>query len=125
MGMIRFYAKVADLLAQTLPKELAQSLDLKALLERPPNVKQGDIAFPCFRLSKSMGKSPAEISQALATELQELAKQQGFTEVLAVGPYLNFRISGGSAISFVNEALTERENFGTSSIGKGKKVLIE
>ena len=37
-------------------------------LESPKDAKMGDVAFPCFRLAKGMGKNPAEIAAELAAK---------------------------------------------------------
>ena len=43
--------------------------DIAAALEIPPNTEMGDYAFPCFKLSKALHKSPMMISDALAGEI--------------------------------------------------------
>ena len=40
--------------------------DIAAALEIPPNTEMGDYAFPCFKLSKALRKSPMMISDTLA-----------------------------------------------------------
>ena len=42
------------------------SADIAAALEIPPDTAMGDYAFPCFKLSKSLRKSPVMIADALA-----------------------------------------------------------
>ena len=43
--------------------------DIAAALEIPPNTEMGDYAFPCFKLSKALRKSPMMISDALAANI--------------------------------------------------------
>ena len=48
-----------------LPEE-----ELLSLLETPKNADMGDIAFPCFKLSKLLRKAP----NAIAAELKEISE---------------------------------------------------
>ena len=45
--------------------ELAAS-ELSAMLEYPPNKDMGDLAFPCFKLSKSLRKAPPVIASLIS-----------------------------------------------------------
>ena len=40
------------------------------MLEYPPSPENGDLAFPCFRLSKVMRKAPPMIANELASKIQ-------------------------------------------------------
>ena len=40
--------------------------DVAAMLEYPPDANMGDLAFPCFKLSKLLRRAPAQIAQAIA-----------------------------------------------------------
>lgn len=42
---------------------------LAALLEKPPDLKLGDFAFPCFRFAKDLKGKPQEIAQKLSDSL--------------------------------------------------------
>ena len=56
-------------------------------LEYPPSPENGDLAFPCFRLSKALRKAPAVI----ARDIKENLKTCGIIEKAEVaGGYLNF-----------------------------------
>ncbi len=41
----------------------------KIVLEYPPDPKMGDLAFPCFILSKKLKKSPGEISKNIREQI--------------------------------------------------------
>ena len=41
------------------------------MLEYPPDDKMGDIALPCFKLSKTLRMSPVMISEKIASELSD------------------------------------------------------
>ena len=59
--------------------------DITPLIELPPESAMGDLAFPCFSLAKKMQKAPAAISSELASELSS----DSFSEIKALGPYVN------------------------------------
>jgi arginyl-tRNA synthetase len=65
--LIRYKQHFADELAKhiDLPSE-----DLLAMIEIPPENIPGDFAFPCFRLSKLLKKSPIQIAEELEKKLQ-------------------------------------------------------
>ena len=62
--------------------------DIAAALEIPPDTAMGDYAFPCFKLSKALRKSPMMIADALAGAVH--ADFVGRVE--SVKGYLNFFI---------------------------------
>ena len=43
--------------------------DIAAMLEYPPDASMGDLAFPCFKLSRTLRRSPVQIAAALAEEI--------------------------------------------------------
>ena len=113
-----------DKFQQSIIKELEKATGQKDIsLEVPPNQKLGDYAFPCFSLAKVFKKAPNDIAQDLAKKI-ETGKTIERIEVK--GPYLNFFIAKES---FVGQTLKkiaeEKEKYGCSGIGKGKKALVE
>ena len=62
-------------LGEILEKAVAESFDgaritadeLCEMLEYPPDSSMGDIAFPCFKLSRTLKCAPPVIAQKLAT----------------------------------------------------------
>ena len=65
--MLDFKQEIAEYIAKviTLSPE-----EIKTYIEKPKDTKNGDYAFPCFRLSKELKKSPIEI----ANEIKEKIK---------------------------------------------------
>lgn len=43
--------------------------DIAAMLEYPPDTTMGDLAFPCFKLSKALRRSPVMIADAISADL--------------------------------------------------------
>ena len=61
--------------------------DILTMLEYPPDSSMGDIAFPCFRLSKTLRNAPPKIAASLAEKIGDF----GIGQAVAVGAYLNFK----------------------------------
>jgi arginyl-tRNA synthetase len=112
------------MLAQSLAEQLKLDNSLiEKLIEVPPDEKLGDYSLPCFALAQKFKKKPNEI----ATELYEkLSLPEGFSKMQVVGPYLNFFVDiKFLAEAVIGEILKEHEHYGSSDIGKGKRVMIE
>ncbi|MBQ3574963.1 MAG: arginine--tRNA ligase, partial [Clostridia bacterium] len=96
--------------------------DIAAALEIPPNTEMGDYAFPCFKLSKALRKSPMMISDALAAGI----KADYLGKVESVKGYLNFFIDRATYAEKVLDAvLTQGENYGSDNSGAGKTVVLD
>ncbi len=65
--MLDFKQEVAEYISKVI--NLKQE-EIKPYIEKPKDTKNGDYAFPCFRLSKELKKSPIEI----ANEIKEKIK---------------------------------------------------
>ena len=102
--------------AELAAAEIAQALEI------PPSVEMGDYAFPCFRLSKTLRKSPMMISDALAAEIH--ADYLGRVE--SVKGYLNFFIDRATYAEKVVEAVLEQsDTYGSDNSGAGKTVVLD
>lgn len=97
--------------------------EIASMLEIPPNPDMGDYAFPCFRLSKILRKSPIQISQEFVKALE---KPNYIAEIKSVSGYINFFINKTEfASTILSELLRLQENYGTSSEGQGKHIVID
>ena len=97
--------------------------DADISLEVPPNPELGDYAFPCFSLAKVYKKNPADIAKELSLKIK---KSNFISEIKAIGPYLNFFINKDSLNEDTfKKILKEKDNYGSSGIGKNKKVILE
>jgi arginyl-tRNA synthetase len=62
-------------------------------LEAPKDPRHGDWAFPCFQLKPFWAGNPAQQATLLAERIQQDQGTAGvFSEVKALGPFLNFRV---------------------------------
>lgn len=86
--------------------------DIKRLLEVPPNLDLGDLAFPCFVLAKQWKQSPVQIAQALE---EKLSDSDAFDKVAATGPYLNvFLPKAQLTKDVIGEILNSGSEYGDS-----------
>ena len=96
--------------------------EIVSLLEYPPDPTMGDLAFPCFRLSKVLRRAPVQIAQTLA----ETVKDEVIGAVSAVNGYLNFTVSNEYlAANVVPEILAKGDRYGAQNFGEGKKVVLD
>ena len=96
--------------------------EIAAALEIPPDAAMGDYAFPCFKLSKSLRKSPMMIADALADRINA----DFLSRVESVKGYLNFFIDRAIyAEKVVEQALDAGEQYGSDMSGAGKTVVID
>lgn len=120
--------EIANVIKSALQKQNGEIEidDLKDFIETPPNSDMGDYAFPCFRLAKTLKKSP----QIIATDLKSIIDAELDTNIIEkveiAGGYLNFYLNN---LNFAKDILStveeEKEKFGSTNIGKGKNAVIE
>lgn len=125
--MIRYQKEAAALVKKYLDSKNLETqweeTEILSWLERPKNADHGDIAFPCFRLSKPLGMAPPKICLEIGESLQ--LEGTSFESAIPTGPYLNFTLNEQVAKVFLREVLTQGESFGHCEDGKGVKVLME
>lgn len=96
--------------------------DILNLLEYPPDPAMGDIALPCFKLSRILRRSPVQIANALAPCIGGDCVERAE----AVNGYLNIYLSGAYLLSrLVPRILEEKEDYGAPDIGQGRVVVLD
>ncbi len=115
------------LVAQYL-KDLMPDLsveEIAAMLEYPADKKMGDLALPCFKLSKIMRKAPPMIAKELCDGIMENDEaKKVFEKIENVNGYLNFFIGKGSLTADLEKMVSD-ENYGSSHDGDGKTIVID
>jgi arginyl-tRNA synthetase len=116
------------MLLEELKSKIISALGLvNPIFSYPPNSAMGDLSLACFDAAKDQKKNPAEVAAELVgifTKNEELKKY--FSEVKAVGPYLNFFISAGYlARGVIDEIKKSQEKYGRNENGKNRRVMIE
>lgn len=98
--------------------------DIFDMLEYPADRKLGDIALPCFKLSKAMRMPPQKIAESLCAGLKANAECANiFEKIENVNGYLNFYISNDYLLNNLNGM--SDPDYGSSDVGKGKTIVID
>ena len=101
----------------------ADAAELCEWLETPPNPDMGDVAFPCFKLAKTMRKAPNMIAASLAPALGEI---DVISRIEPMGGYINFFADKTSfARTTLERVLDEGARYGGSDVGSGKTVCLD
>lgn len=90
-----------------------------SFLETPSDVKNGDVSFPCFKLAKTLRKSPVAIAADIASKI---TLPDYVEKVDAVSGYLNFYLKP-SYYAGLLENITDDSVIRSS--GKGKTVCLD
>ncbi len=97
---------------------------VEIFVERPKDEQFGDYSTNvAMKLAKQMKKAP----MAIAGELKELLeKSEIFEKVEIAGAgFINFYFSKEFMYTVLKNVISERDNFGKSSVGNNEKVMIE
>ena len=120
--MLEIKKLISEKIAEKLGNEDIKAEMLADMLEYPPDDKMGDLALPCFKLSKVMRRSPVQISAGVA----EGFECEAVASCEAVNGYLNIKLSSEYlATKVLPEILTKGENYGAPDMGKGKTVVLD
>ena len=124
--MIRLKKSAAGILAKAVEEKFGADLlsaeEIFAMLEYPPDKSMGDIALPCFRLSKTLRRSPVQIAEMLGSAIDS----EDFSEISAINGYLNFKINMGAfAKRVTSDIFTLGEKYGSPMCGEGKTVVLD
>lgn len=96
---------------------------IKTLVEVPPSYDMGDYAFPVFSLAKIFRKAPPKIAEELVGKIGE---NEYFERIESKGAYINFFVNKEKLTEVTMEEIKDkREEYGSSKIGEGKKVIVE
>jgi arginyl-tRNA synthetase len=108
----------------------AAGADIDAsLLEYPERPENGDLAFPCFSLAKTLRKAPPVIAADLAAKLGTAPVRGQFpllARVEAAGPYLNFFLDPAKLLdATLAEIEKAGDAYGDRTAEKPEKVMVE
>ena len=112
---------------QIIAKQISKTIEinekeLESYIETPKDIKNGDYAFPCFRLAKELRKAPP----AIASEIQEkIELTDEIQKVEVAGGYLNFFINKETLAEEVLGEISKTEQYGKSKVGEGKNIVID
>ena len=122
MSTVELKQKITDLIAKETgidPIEIGQ------MFETPKELSHGDLAFPCFRLSKTLRKSPQQIAGDLRAKFSSQSGMSGIARVEQAGGYLNFTFDSAAVTADALKRVLELgSSFGSSKLGANKTTLI-
>ena len=114
--------KALDAIKSVFSDAVISSDELASMLEYPPDTTMGDLALPCFKLSKTLRRSPVQIAQIIAEKLVDFS----IKKAEAVNGYLNISISDDYLCSVLcDEVLANGNQYGSADFGKGKTVVLD
>ncbi len=118
--MIDLKEEIAKAIAKVT--EIKQE-ELKSYIEMPKDTKNGDYAFPCFRLAKELKKAPPVIASEIKEKIE--IDQRVIEKVEIAGGYLNFYINKQIITKEVLNKIEQGIGYGKIKIGNGKNIVID
>lgn len=92
------------------------------MLEVPPQIEMGDLAFPCYLLAKTWRRSPQAIAVELTASIQN--HSASFVQATAVGAYVNLKWNREHYGAQLLSSLEEKQNT-EIEIGAGQRIVID
>ena len=118
--MINFKKKIAEEISKTVNIEKEE---IETYIEKPIDNKNGDYAFPCFRLAKELKKAPPIIANEIKEKIE--LDTSIIEDVQVVGGYLNFYINKETITKEVLKEISKTEKYGKTNIGNGKNIVVD
>ena len=110
-------------IANTIEKVInIDTKELESYIEIPKDNKNGDYAFPCFRLAKELKKAPGQIASEIKEKIEIDTKIIEKVEVL--GGYLNFYVNKQALTKEVIQRIATKQ-YENLKIGEGKNIVID
>ena len=118
--MVSYKSKISEQIAKAtnIPQE-----EIEKYIEIPKDMANGDYAFPCFKLAKTLKKSPIVIANEIKQEFQ--IEEDIISKVEVVGWYLNFFVNKLNKTKQIIEEMANNEQYGKSNFGKGTNIIVE
>lgn len=117
---MNFQDEIINLISKAANVDLEQ---LQGFIEIPANKEMGDYAFPCFRLAKTLKKSPIQIANDIVLKIE---KKDFIDKIEVVNAYINFYINKEFYIQNVLKNVFEQgDNYGKSNIGNNRNIVID
>ena len=118
--MIDFKKKIAEEISKIVNIE---KKEIETYIEKPIDNKNGDYAFPCFRLAKELKKAPPIIANEIKEKIE--LDTSIIEDVQVVGGYLNFYINKETITKEVLKEISKTEKYGKTNIGNGKNIVVD
>lgn len=124
--MLEIKKEIAQNIAEIIKNINAQAelgeQDILDMLEYPPDEKMGDLALPCFKLSRTLRMAPPKIAEAIAESFSACSVKRAE----AVNGYFNIYFDGEYLAKKVVAKVREKgDKYGAPDIGEGKTVVLD
>ncbi len=124
--MLNFKEEIAKKISSVIS---INEKEIESYIEIPKDTKNGDYAFPCFRIAKELKKAPqiiaTEIKEKIDNILENNNDENKIEKLEIAGGYLNFFINKSIMIKEVLNEIAKNDEYGKSEIGKGKNIIVE
>lgn len=127
MSILDLKAALAQVLSDAagtqFPGAGLSSADIASMFEYPPDAAMGDIALPCFKMSRTLRAAPPVIASKLASALGGCPLVSRCEQA---GGYLNLYISPEQLTGvLLGEILEKGDLYGRSDEGAGKTAVFD
>ncbi|HWI49757.1 MAG TPA: arginine--tRNA ligase [Rummeliibacillus sp.] len=112
--------QIAKVIQKVINHEI-ESEHIIALLEKPKHAHLGDMAFPCFTLSKILRKAPNQIASEIASQLDHQLIQQ----TQAVGGYVNIFLNKEIITKNVIETIIKEQSAYGEQMSRNEIITID
>ena len=118
--MINFKTEIAKMIANTIKVDKEE---LEEYIEKPKAASNGDYAFPCFRLAKTLKKAPQQIAEEIKEKIE--IDKNIIEKLEVVGGFVNFYVNKETLAKEVLTEMASSKEYGKSTIGNGKNIVID
>lgn len=119
--MLNLKQTVVDLLLPHL--EGLDADTVFSMLEYPPTPDMGDVALPCFKLSRTFRKAPPMIAEELA---KAIGASDYFNAPKNVSGYLNFYVKHEAFINnIISTVMSDGKTYGSTKQDNQKNIVID
>jgi len=105
--MVDFKKIIAESIAKVLNIE---TNEIEMSIEKPKGADNGDYAFPCFKLAKTLRKAPPVIAEEIKSQIK--VDESQIVKIEVVGGYLNFFVNKELLAKEVLEEISKDEQYG-------------
>lgn len=115
--------KLKHVIYEALQKQKIEFAEEDIVIEIPKDNTHGDYASNiAMQLTRILKKNPREIAEQLVDSLQS----DDIKKIEIAGPgFINFYVSSDYLYDNINTIIDQKDAYGTSTLGNGKKINIE
>ena len=97
--------------------------EIYGYIEIPKDTSNGDYAFPCFKLAKTMKKAPQQIAADIKENIS--VDEEKILKIDIAGGYLNFYINKNMLVKEVLQRVEDEEEYCKATSQKNKNIVID